>query len=132
MAGDYFSGNVSFAGTVVAGTAPPTPTLAGMTYVRGFTSANGASQTAYTPAAGKTFYLYGCSNGTGGGTIGVFGQDGTTAMFQLVLTASGTAQGGALSSVNGGSCPIESYTNANPLKIQGTAGQSFHYYGVEI
>lgn len=95
---------------------------------------NGSSQTVYTPAAGKTFYLFGANLtvNSAGASVSVFGNDGTTACMSLATTSSGTAMGGIYAHGNGGGCPIEQYDNTHPLKITGTNTCGIRVWGVEI
>jgi len=89
-----------------------------------FLQGTGSLATLYTPTAGKTFYLMGLAV-YGAISASVFKNDGTTEVARPT-----SSSGGSFSIA--GSAPIETYTNAAPLKFNGTNTGYISAWGVEV
>jgi len=86
---------------------------------------NGASQTAYTVTAAKTFYLMGASIVGAGGSLAVRLHDDATYVAQL-----GTAAGEGSKSVIF-SFPVATYTANQNVKVTGSNTFEGYIWGIE-
>jgi hypothetical protein len=123
----FFNGaqaNVTISNT--GGVVASVPQVAAtQTFVRASATNN---TTIYTPTAGKTFYLYGISTSNTIAILQLLARDGATPIGLF----GGGATAAACKDLVGGSCPLETYVNANPVKINvATAGVNVSCWGVE-